>query len=337
MAAKKEIKDAMAVINKHIETGEFSRIYLLFGDERYLVNQYKNKLLGALTSKDDTLNFMKFSGNSINTSELIDFCNEMPFFADRRVALVENSGLFKSSNEELAKKLANIPETSVVIFVEMETDSRYKLYKTVDKEGEALQFVTPNEKMLVAWIKGLFKEGQVRVTETAIYKIMEVADMDMNRIKNEVDKLISYVADTKLVDIDQVDALCNQSAESRVFQMIDNIIAGQRERAVKMYHDLLDNKESVIMINACLIKQFNRLLLTKLAISKNTPDAQVAKITGSPVWALKNLKAQCRKYKEKDLKNILDRCQEFDYKAKTGQLTDEVDMETMIVELCGQR
>ena len=72
-------------------------------------------LLSALTDKDDNLNFMKFAGNGIDTSELLAFCNEMPFFADRRVVLVENSGLFKSSNEDFAKKLVEIEDTSVGI------------------------------------------------------------------------------------------------------------------------------------------------------------------------------------------------------------------------------
>ena len=183
---KKEKKNAMAVINQHIKTGEFAKIYLLYGEERYLVNQYRDKLLSALTDKDDNLNFMKFAGNGIDTSELLAFCNEMPFFADRRVVLVENSGLFKSSNEDFAKKLVEIEDTSVAIFVEMDVDTRYKLFKAVDKNGEALDFATPDEKMMVTWVKSLFRADGVATTDTAIYKIIEAANMDMNCIKNAV-------------------------------------------------------------------------------------------------------------------------------------------------------
>ena len=129
--------------------------------------------------------------------ELLAFCNEMPFFADRRVVLVENSGLFKSSNEDFAKKLVEIEDTSVAIFVEMDVDTRYKLFKAVDKNGEALDFATPDEKMMVTWVKSLFRADGVATTDTAIYKIIEAANMDMNCIKNEVDKMISYAGDTK--------------------------------------------------------------------------------------------------------------------------------------------
>lgn len=303
---KKEKKNAMAVINQNIKSGEFAKIYLLYGKERYLVNQYRDKLLGALTDKADNLNFMKFAGNGINTQEIIDFSNEMPFFADRRVVLVENSGLFKSSNEDFAKKLINIEDTSVVIFVEMEVDTRYKLFKAVDKSGEALEFVTPDEKMMVTWVRSLFRESEVATTDTAIYRIIECAKMDMNCIKNDVDKMISYAGDTKQVSEHDVELLCSQDAESKVYQMIDFIIAKQKERAVRMYHDLLENKEAPIMINSCIMRQYNKLLLVKMAIADGAQDAGIAKIAGCPVWAVKNYKAQCRPYTAEQLKGIVE-------------------------------
>lgn len=332
---KKEKKNAMAVINEHIKTGQYAKIYLLYGEERYLVNQYRDKLLDALTDKDDNLNFMKFAGSGVDTSELIAFCNEMPFFADRRVVLVENSGLFKSSNEDFAKKLVEIEDTSVVIFVEMDVDTRYKLFKAVDKAGEALDFVTPDEKMMVTWVKSMFRSEGVATTDTAIYKIIEAANMDMNCIKNEVDKMISYAGDSKQVSEQDVELLCSQDAESKVYQMIDFIIAKQKDKATKMYHDLLENKESAIMINACIMRQFNKLLLVKLALSDGAQDAALAKIAGCPVWAVKNYKAQCRGYTSDQLKNIVENCQDMDYKLKTGQVMDNAALEVMIVEMCG--
>lgn len=331
---KKEKKNAMAVINQHIKTGEFAKIYLLYGKERYLVNQYRDKLLGELTGDGDTLNFMKFAGNGVNTQELIDFCSELPFFADRRVALVENSGLFKSSNEELAKKLENIEDTSVIIFVETDVDTRYKLFKAVDRLGEALEFVTPDDKMMVTWVRSLFRAEKVEATDAAIYKIIETAKMDMSCIKNDVDKLISYGWDKKQISVEDVELLCSQDAESKVYQMIDLIIAKQKEKAARMYHDLLENKEAPIMINSCIMKQYNKLLLVKMAVADGAADARLAKIAECPVWAVKNYKAQCRQYSESQLKSIVERCNDMDYRLKTGQVEDRAALEVMIVELC---
>ena len=101
-----------------------------------------------------------------------------------------------------------------------------------------------------------------------------------------------------------------------------------------MYHDLLETKESAIMINACIMRQFNKLLLVKMALSDGAQDASLAKIAGCPVWAVKNYKAQCRGYSMAQLKDIVENCQDMDYKLKTGQVMDNAAMEVMIVELC---
>ena len=45
---------------------------------------------------------------------------------------------FKSSSEELAEYIKDIPETTSFVFVEAEIDKRGKLYKAVQKKGRAM-------------------------------------------------------------------------------------------------------------------------------------------------------------------------------------------------------
>ena len=133
-AGKKQSgKDAMAVINEHIKNESYAPVYLLYGDETYLVNQYRDKLLSAVTDREDNMNFAKFAGEKIDPMEIIGFCETMPFFADRRVVLAEETGLFKKSCEEFAERIKELPDTSLILFVESEIDKRNKLYKTWEK------------------------------------------------------------------------------------------------------------------------------------------------------------------------------------------------------------
>ena len=92
----------MKTIDNDIKTGQFKQIYLLYGEEQYLIRQYRDKLKHALAADDDTMNFSAFSGSDINQKEIIDLAETLPFFADRRLILIEDSGLFKKSAEELA-------------------------------------------------------------------------------------------------------------------------------------------------------------------------------------------------------------------------------------------
>ena len=108
--------------NEDIKTGVFKQIYLLYGEEAYLKKQYKQKLTKAMISEDDTVNYTYYEGKGISTAEVIDLAETMPFFAERRLIVIENSGFFKNAAPELADYLKNLPETAYFLFVESEVD-----------------------------------------------------------------------------------------------------------------------------------------------------------------------------------------------------------------------
>ena len=73
----------------------FERVYLLYGEERYLVQMYKNQLKKAIIG-DDTMNLNQYTGKGLPVQEVENAVMTMPFFADRRLVLLEDTGLFKA-------------------------------------------------------------------------------------------------------------------------------------------------------------------------------------------------------------------------------------------------
>ena len=119
----------MKSIQEDIKTGNFKQSYLLFGEEAYLKHQYKEKLLNALNPDGDTMNFSRYEGKGIDVKQVIDLCETMPFFAERRVILLEDTGFFKNKCEELADYMKSLPEYLVLVFSETEVDKRSRMYK----------------------------------------------------------------------------------------------------------------------------------------------------------------------------------------------------------------
>ena len=89
----------MKRIAQDIKNGQFNNIYLLYGEEAYLRRQYRDNLKKALVAEDDTLNCTSYSGKDINVNEIVDIAGTMPFFAERRVIIIENSGWLKSGED----------------------------------------------------------------------------------------------------------------------------------------------------------------------------------------------------------------------------------------------
>ena len=86
----------MRTIDEDIKNQKYKTAYLLYGEEAYLKKQYKDKLKSALWTEGDTMNAAFYQGKETNPKELIDLGETMPFFADHRLILVEDSGFFKS-------------------------------------------------------------------------------------------------------------------------------------------------------------------------------------------------------------------------------------------------
>ena len=125
----------MQTLNQDIKTGEFKQIYLLYGEEAFLKNSYKNRLKEAIIG-DDTMNFARFEGKGLDVDELIRLADTMPFFAERRLILVEDSGFFKSASDALVQYLPSMPDTTILLFVETEVDKRNS-YAGAEKNHEA--------------------------------------------------------------------------------------------------------------------------------------------------------------------------------------------------------
>ena len=85
----------------------------------------------AAISGDDTMNYNYFEGKGLDVNELISLADTMPFFSERRLILIEDSGFFKTSSEALAEYLPMMSHDPVNRIRE-EVDKRKQTYKGHD-------------------------------------------------------------------------------------------------------------------------------------------------------------------------------------------------------------
>ena len=61
----------MKSLNEDLKSGQFHKVYLLYGDEAYLKKLYKDRLREAIVG-EDTMNYAYFEGKGISDKEVID-------------------------------------------------------------------------------------------------------------------------------------------------------------------------------------------------------------------------------------------------------------------------
>lgn len=316
-----------------IKNKSFLSMYLLCGEEAYLRKQYRDKLTQALISKEDTMNYHYYEGKDINIPAIIDLAETMPFLADKRVIVIENSNLFKAGGEQLAEYLSAPSESVIFIFVETQIDKRSRLYKSVKSHGRIAEFAIQNETTLKRWIAScLKKEGKV-ISEKNCELFLDKTGMDMSNIHSELEKLICYSINEYEISSQSIEAISTQSIHNRIFEMIALIAEGQQKKAIDMYHDLLTLKEPPMRILSLIARQFNIMLQVKELQEKKCIRQDIANKIGLPAFIIAKYERQTIRYSIQNLMKAIQKCVIADENVKTGKINDILSIELLIVEL----
>lgn len=321
----------MKSIHEDIKAGQFKPMYLLYGEEAYLKRQYKDKLRDALLPAGDTMNYSCFRGKEAAAGMLIDLSETLPFFADRRVIVVEDSGLFKHGGEALAEYLTAPSPTTVFVFAESEVDKRSRLYKAVQKNGRAVEFVVQEEGTLKRWILGLIKKEEKQITEQALHLFLEKTGSDMENIRKELEKLLCYTLQKDCILPEDVEAICTQRISNKIFDMINAIADKRQKQALHLYYDLLALKEPPMRILFLIARQFNLLLQVKELKRKGYDNKTISTKTGLHSFVVGKYAAQAGKFRTADLKRAVTACVEAEEAVKTGRMEDRLSVELLIV------
>lgn len=321
----------MRQINEDIKQGKLRQVYLLYGEERYLRRQYRDKLRGALCEEGDTMNVHFFEGRGIDTAAVIDLAETMPFFARRRVIFLSDSGLFKSGGERLAEYLANPSETAFFVFTESEVDKRSRLYKAVQSRGYAAEFAVQDENTLKRWVAGILNREGKLVTEKTVLHFLSKTGTDMENIQMELEKLVCYCLDRETVTAEDVEAVCTTRVSSHIFDMVNAVALGQPRQALDLYYDLLALKEPPMRILFLIARQCNILLQVKELKNNGFDSRSIASKVGVPPFAAGKYLTQASRFKSSVLRRAVEKCVEAEEAVKTGRLNEKMSVEILIL------
>ena len=322
----------MKNIIRDIEKDEIKRVYLIYGEEKYLIRNIKEKLLKGLVNEGDNMNFSKFSGKDCNAKQIIDMAETLPFFSKYRVILLENTEWFKSANEDMASYIEGIPESCVLIFVESDVDKRNKLYKQLKSHGYICECSRMNNAELTKWILVRLKREKKNITRENMNYLLEKLGNDMDNITCELDKLVSYTMNKDVIEKEDIDKVCISEITGKIFEMIDAIGSKNQKRALDLYYDLIAVREAPMKILFMLSRQFNIMYQVKEMSDKRLVSSEIAKNMGMQNFIINKTLGQCKNFKLSTLRNAINYCLKLEESVKLGNMNDKMAVELIIVK-----
>ena len=326
---------SMKTVQSHIADRSFSKVYLLYGDESYLVNQYRDMLIKALVNDGDTMNFSSYNADNFSVDSITGDIITMPFLADYRVVLVEDSGIFDKSDDSLLASIDQMGDTNILIFCEKKVDKRKKLFTALNKADFAscLEFTTPDTETLSKWVATILADGGIKVRVNVPDKLISVIGNDMNALKNEAKKLHDYCMMRGEITDKDVDVICSNPVEDKIFDMCEAISKKDSRKAISLYNDLCILKTKPMTIIYLITRQYNMLIQVSQLLSENADVSRVMSVLKCANFVARKYIAICQHYEHRQLIAALDKCQEADIAVKTGRLTDVNAAENLIINL----
>ena len=322
----------MKSLNEDIKSGKFKNVYLLYGEEAYLKKQYKDRMKKAIIPDGDTMNYAYYEGKGINPAELVDLAETMPFFAERRLIVAENSGFFKNATPELADYIKSMPDTTCLLFIENEVDKRGKMYKAVKDRGRIVEMGRQDEKTLLYWIAGNVKKEGRQIKESTARYLVSKTGTDMENLEKELEKLFSYTLGKDEITAADIDDICTTQITNKIFDMIEAVAAKRQKQALDYYYDLLALKEPPMRILYLLSRQFKLLLEVKDLMGRGNDKAQIAKTAKLHPFVAGKYMQQCRTFSKAELRDIMEEAASTEEMVKTGRMNDVMSVEIFIVK-----
>ena len=286
-----------------IKTQQFNHIYLLFGEEAYLRKQYRDKLKEAIIG-DDNMNYHYYEGKDISIGEVIDQAETLPFFAQRRLIVLENSGFLKSGGEQLAEYFSAPAQTTYFLLVETEVDKRSKLYKTITAKGCAVEFAVQDENTLKRWILGMVKKEDKKISENSLNYLLEKTGTDMENIRKETEKLFCYCMNKEVITEKDIEEICTKRIGNHIFDMVSAIADKKQKQALELYYELLAQKEPPMRILFLIARQFNMLLQVKELRGKGYQNKAIGEKVGLPGFIAGKYVAQAARFQTTRLRPV---------------------------------
>ena len=320
-------------------------LYLLYGEEKYLLENSLSKLLKEFGEKINGINFINL--DSTNVQNIISDIETPAFGYPKKLILVKDSQLFKKQSrgkkgtssgennnvskiaEYIDENIEMIKESVVIIFVEDEVEKN-ELYKVIEKNGIVHEFAKLKLPEIVKKLKAICNAYKVNVDEPTLRYFVESCGTNMQDLINEIRKQIEYAGQGGTITTKSIDLLAIKQLDSVIFDLTDNLGKRNIEQALKVLKNLIYAKEPIQKILITLYNHFKKLYFTKLAINGNKNVAQSLNLKPNQTFLVSKYTMQSKYFKENELREILQEFINLDYNSKIGNIDAYLGLETIL-------
>ena len=312
-------------IENDIKNNTFSPIYLLMGEEEYYID-YLTKLIqkNSLKDHEKDFNLNIVYGKDTTVADIISISKQYPVMSEKKLVIVkEAQDLVKkdidgNSFDDLISYI-NSPLNSTILvlnFKHKSLDKRKAIYKAILKNGLVFESKKLYENQAQDWIISYLQSFDFTIDKKSSFLITELLGTDINKIANELDKLIVLKSKVKTINSDDVEKFIGISKEFNVFELRKAIGEKNLFKCMKIIDYFSKNPKSnpIVVIVSLIFDFFVKLFIYHSLSDKS--DRSVASALKVNPYFVKDYSSSAKNYSMKSISSKISILREFDLKSK---------------------
>lgn len=339
---------------KSLKEGKTAPVYLFYGPESYLRREAVKRIREhLLPGGADDFNFVTLDGEETGISEIFSLAAMSPLFSGKRLLVVSNVRLFSNKkgrsdgqDEEpanapggdearLIKYLGHpSPDTCIIFQGGESVDKRKKVYKEISRAGEAIEFSLLKSEELTTWLEKQARLAGKSLAPGTAAEILARSGNTLQSLAMEIEKLIVYTGEKKVITTGDVTAVTPSSPEEDVFAVVDAIGQRNAARAISGINRLILQKNPPPVILSMVTRQLRLIFRAGEALQSGVKAAELAARLGIHPFVAKKMAGQQKNFNRRQLMEALYALHRLDISVKTGRQDFLPGMETLILNIC---
>ena len=349
-----EIKEA--ALKQQLADGIFSRIYLIAGEEKFLVK----RAAGWILKKAGNDAFPEFNSHAFTNDSEVDSISDaaqaLPFFAEHKCVAVADFNVDEKNKAELQKlyELLDVtPDTTSLVFwyptldFDRKTSKKWEEFlKAMGEKASVLFCQRYSESELQKLLLRIAEKAGCVLSRQNAARIVEYAGQDVTGLRQEMEKLCAYAlgraeeteettGKPAEITVEMIEELVPQTMETQTYRMADALVMGNYEKAYQLLDLLFYQNEEPVSILAALSSAYVDMYRVRAALESGLP-AEAAKEYDNyrnREFRLRNAQRNVRRMEPEVLRRSLDLLLEADMALKGSRLSDRLILEGLIAKL----
>lgn len=314
-------------------------IFVIYGQEHYLMEKQLEKLKKQLNCHDELLNYSSYDLEQSPIEAVIQDLATPGFLADNKLVVVRNPMFLTGQKSKIQVDDAKIQKclelcdesNHLVFYLDYDKlDERKKIVKQLNQIGKIYKFSSLTHQKLSDSYRQMIAKRQATITNDALELLLLRHSGGLLEAIMNVEKLTLY---TKDIDREAVAKVILKPLEENIFELQNAILKKDRSRMFGIYRDLMVLNEEPIKLIVLLANALRLLYQVSLLDRKGYNDGEIAKMLNINRFRLKYIREDSKYHSLDQIQDLLNQLAQLDFQIKTGRIDKKLGFELFLLKI----